>query len=203
MSKPAWLNVSPLSGNGNGIISNTASKHTGRLARSGIVTVTAAGVSESKTYQVTQTPTPEFVNFSDGSQMSAPKEGGGITIQGISNSSKLTFSWVGNNYEVEIPLNYTASGLSTKNGVAINGDPGASSEYVFSIELEIPLNDTIEEITRVLKVTANSTNISQQISIVQAAGDPRISLDTNSITIDTNGTEVVVNVSSNTTWTVS
>ena len=203
MSKPLWLNVSPTSGSGNGTISNSASKHTGRVARTGIVTVTATGVSTPETYNVTQTPSAEFVSFNDGDSMSVSKGGGTITIQGKSNSSKLTFAWVGESYEVELPAQYTAAGLSTNNGTAIAGDPGASSEFVFAIELEVPLNDTIEEVTRTLKVTANSTNVTKQIAIVQAAGDPRISLSTNSITIDTNGTAVSVNVSSNTTWTVS
>ena len=203
MSKPLWLNISPTSGSGNDTISNSALKHTGRVARTGVVTVTATGVSTPKTYNVIQTPSDEFVSFNDGESMSVSKEGGIVTIQGKSNSSKLTFAWVGESYEVELPAQYTAAGLSTNNGIAIAGDPGASAEFVFAIELEIPLNDTIEEITRTLKVTANSTNITKQIAIVQAAGDPRISLNTNSITIDTNGTAVSVNVSSNTTWTVS
>ena len=203
MSKPLWLNVSPTSGSGNGTISNSASKHTGRVARTGVVTVTATGVSTPKTYTVTQTPSAEFVSFDDRDSMSVSKGGGTITIQGKSNSSKLTFDWVGESYKVELPAQYTAAGLSTNNGAAIDGDPGASAEYTFSIELEVPLNDTIEEVTRTLKVTANSTNVTKQIAIVQAAGDPRISLSTNSITIDTNGTAVSVNVSSNTTWTVS
>ena len=203
MSKPLWLNVSPTSGSGNGTISNSASKHTGRVARTGVVTVTATGVSTPKTYNVTQTPSAEFVFFDDGDSMSVSKGGGTITIRGKSNSSKLTFAWVGESYEVELPAQYTAAGISTNNGIAIAGDPGASSEFVFAIELEVPLNDTIEEVTRTLKVAANSTNVTKQIAIVQAAGDPRISLSTNSITIDTNGTAVSVNVSSNTSWTVS
>ena len=203
MSKPLWLNVSPTNGSGNGTISNSASKHTGRVARTGVVTVTATGVSTPETYNVTQTPSAEFVSFNDGDSMSVSKGGGTITIQGKSNSSKLTFAWVGESYEVELPAQYTAAGISTNNGTAIAGDPGASAEFVFAVELEVPLNDTIEEVTRTLKVTANSTNITKQIAIVQAAGDPRISLSTNSITLDTNGTAVSVNVSSNTTWTVS
>ena len=60
-----------------------------------------------------------------------------------------------------MPAQYTAAGISTNNGIAIAGDPGASSEFVFAIELEVPLNDTIEEVTRTLKVTANSTNVTK------------------------------------------
>ena len=87
--------------------------------------------------------------------------GGIITIQGKSNSSKLTFAWIGESYEVELPAQYTAAGLSTNNGTAIAGDPGASAEFAFTVELEVPLNNTIEEVIRILKVTANSTNVTK------------------------------------------
>ena len=76
MSKPLWLNVSPTSGSGNGTISNSALKHTGRVARTGVVTVTATGVSTPETYNVTQTPSAEFVSFNDGDSMSVSKGGG-------------------------------------------------------------------------------------------------------------------------------
>lgn len=47
-TKPSWLTVSPMSGSGNDTLQNTASVHTGRLVRTGTVTVTAVGVSLPK-----------------------------------------------------------------------------------------------------------------------------------------------------------
>lgn len=38
-TKPSWLTVSPMSGSGNDTLQNTASVHTGRLVRTGTVTV--------------------------------------------------------------------------------------------------------------------------------------------------------------------
>jgi len=57
MAKPTWLTINPDSGSGNGSISNSASEHTGRVNRTGIVTVTAvnkggSSTAPSKTYSV-------------------------------------------------------------------------------------------------------------------------------------------------------
>lgn len=58
MAKPNWLNVTPTEGSGNSTISNSASAHTGRVARTGTVTVTGSGVTTPATYKVTQNPKP-------------------------------------------------------------------------------------------------------------------------------------------------
>lgn len=202
-TKPSWLSITPTSGSGNGAISNSAGEHTGRVARTGTVTVTGVGVSTPATYKVTQTPKSEFVSFDDGAEMSAPKDASTLTIEGLSNSSKLTFAWVGDGGNgVDIPATYQANGMTTNNGNAIEGDPGATSQYAFNIELDIPKNDTIEEVTRILRVTSNGGK-AVQISIVQTAGDARLSVSPTEITIPQDGSAVSVQVSSNTSWTVS
>lgn len=202
MAKPNWLNVSPASGSGNRTVSNSATAHTGRVARTGVVTVTGVGVSTPATYKVTQEPKAEFASFNNGAEMAAPKDGGALTIEGKSNSAKMTFAWVGDSGGVEIPAKYQANGVSTDNGAAIEGDPGASNEFSFSLELSIPENETVEEMERVLKVTANGGQ-SVQITIKQAAGDATLSVSPTEITIPQDGTAVSVNVTSNTSWTVS
>lgn len=202
-TKPSWLITTPNQGSGNGSIENSASAHTGRVARTGTVTVTGAGVSSPQTYKVTQSPQPEFVSFNDGSEASAPKDGGNVTIQGKSNSKKLTFAWVDSVPDVTIPSNYQANGTSTANGAEIANDPGATSEFTFSIQLNFPENDDVEEITRTLKVTAEGGQTAQ-IAINQAAGDATLQLSESEITLPQEGRPAVsVNVTSNTTWTVS
>lgn len=202
-TKPSWLSLTPTSGSGNGTISNSAGEHTGRVARTGTVTVTGVGVTIPATYKVTQTPKAEFVTFDDGAEMSAPKDASTLTIEGLSNSSKLTFAWVGGDGNgVSIPVTYQANGMMTNNGDAIEGDPGATSQYAFNIELEIPKNDTIEEVTRILRVTSNGGK-AVQISIVQTAGDARLSVSPTEITIPQDGSAVSVQVTSNTSWMVS
>ena len=202
MAKPNWLNVSPESGSGNGTISNSAAAHTGRVARIGNVTVTGSGVTTPATYKVTQEPKAEFASFNNGAEMAADKLGGTVTIAGKTNSSKLTFAFVGDAQQVTLPENYQANGVSTVNGVEVEGDPGAANEFAFSIELTLPENTTIEEVDRVLKVTANGGQ-SAQITIKQAAGDAYLSVEPLEITIPQDGSAVSVNVTSNTSWTVS
>lgn len=202
-TKPIWLNVSPSTGSGNGTLSNSSSAHTGRVARTGTVTVTAVGVATPSTYKVTQTPKAEFASFDNGAEMSAPKTAGKVTVTGKTNSSKLTFSWASDSGNgVEIPAKYLAGGVSTNNGVAVTGDPGAQAQFDFSVELDFPMNDTIEEVTRTLVVTANGGQAAQ-IAIVQAAGDARLEVTPTEITIPQNGSAVSVQVLSNTSWTVS
>lgn len=202
MAKPGWLIINPTQGSGNGTISNSANTHTGRVARTGTVTVTGVGVSTPATYRVTQEPKAEFASFDNGTEMSANKGAGKVTITGKSNSAKLTFSWLGESYGVSLPDSYSAGGLTTNNGVNIEGDIGASAEYSFTLELDFPKNDTVEDITRTLIVTANGGQASQ-IAIVQAAGDARLSVSPTEITIPQSGSAVSVTVTSNTTWTVS
>lgn len=203
MAKPSWLSINPSTGSGNGTIANSSTAHTGRVARTGIVTVTAVGVSTPSTYKVTQEAKPEFVSFNNGAEMAADKKAGKVTVSGKTNSSKLTFSFLDNDGNgVEIPAKYTAAGVAVNNGAAIEGDPGATAEFTFSVELDIPLNDTVEEIERTLVATANGGQATQ-IVIKQTAGDARIKVTPTEITIPQDGSAVSVTVESNTSWTVS
>lgn len=202
MAKPSWLTTTPTTGSGNGTISNSASPHTGRVARTGTVTVTGTGVATPATYSVSQSPLAEFASFDNGASMSAPKAGGTVTVTGKSNSSKLTFSWAGTVSDVTIPTSYTAGGNTATNGSAITGDPGATAQFNFSISLTFPANATIDEITRSLIVTDNAGDTAQ-IAIVQAAGDATLSVSPTEIVIPQAGTAQSVTVTSNTSWSVS
>lgn len=202
MAKPSWLLVNPSTGSGNGTISNSALAHTGRVARTGMVTVTGVGVSTPATYKVTQEPKAEFVLFDNGTEMSADKVAGKVTIAGKSNSAKLTFSWLGDSLGVTLPAKYSAGGINTANGSNIEGDPGATAEYAFTLELDFPKNDTIEDVYRTLVITANGGQAAQ-IRIVQTAGDARLAVSPTEITIPQDGSAVSVTVTSNTSWTVS
>lgn len=105
MAKPSWLNLNLSTGSGNGTIANSASAHTGRTARTGTVTITGVGVSTPATYKVTQTPKSEFASFENGAEMSAPKAAGTVTVEGKTNSQKLTFAWAGSVSDVTIQRN--------------------------------------------------------------------------------------------------
>lgn len=202
MAKPSWLTVTPGSGSGNGVLQNTGRVHTGRLVRTGTVTVTAVGVAQPKTYNVTQEAKPEFISIDNGADMAADKLGGKVAVTGKSNSAALTFAWVGDDLEATIAAQYTAGGKSTNNGSSIDGDPGATAEYNWTVELTLPQNETVDQIDRTLKVS-NGSSVTQQIVIQQTEGDATLSLSETEITIPADGSAVSVNVTSNTSWTVS
>ena len=60
----------------------------------------------------------------------------------------------------------------------------------------------MEQVDRTLKVD-NGSSLSQQIVIEQTAGDATLSLSKTEITLPADGSAVSVNVTSNTSWTVS
>lgn len=205
MAYASWANPSKTSGNGNDTVSWSASAHTGREARQTTATFAASGV-ESKTLTIIQSGKTEFVSF-DSATAAVDKTGGTLTITGTSNSSKLTFALTGTNgIGLTLPASYTANSVSTNNGTAITGDPGASQQYAFSITFaNIGENTTISSKTSQLTVTPNSgSSAAVTCNITQAAGDAYLTISPTSITIPAAGTPAQsVSVSSNTNWTIS
>lgn len=205
MAYASWANPNKTSGNGNDTVSWSASEHTGRSSRTTTATFSASGV-EAKTLTIIQSGKTEFVSFSD-STATVSKEGGTLTITGTSNSSKLTFALTGTNgIGLTLPASYTANSVSTSNGAAITGDPGASQQYTFSITFTgIGENTTIASKVSQLTVTPNSgSSDAQTCTITQAAGDAYLTISPNTITIPAAGTPAQsVTVSSNTNWTIS
>lgn len=205
MAYASWANPNKTSGNGNDTVSWSATAHTGREARQTTATFAASGV-ESKTLTIIQSGKTEFVSF-DSATAAVDKTGGTLTITGTSNSSKLTFALTGTNgIGLVLPSSYTANSVTTNNGTAITGDPGAAQEYVFSITFTgIDENTTIDSKVSQLTVTPNSgSSAAVTCTITQAAGDAYLTISPTTITIPAAGTPAQsVTVSSNTNWTIS
>lgn len=199
MAKAQWLNVSPTSGSGNANVNvSTQQSHTGRNARTTTLTWKAANV-ENVVRNVSQSGKPEYVDIDDAA--SSSKEGKVVTISGVSNAAKLTFSLGNGNLNISLPSSYIANSVSTQNGAAISGDPGASAEYNFSISIDVPANTGTAELTRQIIVTDGAGH--QDVCLLTlAAGDPYITIADATIELDWQGTPVTVEVKSNTTWTV-
>lgn len=205
MSYASWLNPSKTSGSGNDTVNVTAAAdNTGRNARSTNMTFKAANCSDV-VRQVTQAGKPEFVTI-DGTA-AIEKTGGTITISGISNSKKLTFSLAsGGTLALTLPTTYTANSVQTNNGENITGDPGATQQYAFSIQFaNVGANPTITAKSVQLIVTDDGGHTAT-CTITQAAGDPILSVSPESVTLDwnayTEGTSASFAVTSNTNWTV-
>ena len=200
MAKAGWVKVTPEQGSGNATVNVSSSAvHTGRNVRSTLLTITAANV-EAKTVSVTQQGKPAFVDAQDNA--TAAKGGQNVTISGKANSAKLTFSLGTGNLEVSLPSNYTAGGVSTANGNAISGDPGASAEYDFSIVMSVPANDDVVELTRQIIVTDENGNTDTCL-LTQAAGDATLTVSKTSIELAYTGEAVSFNITSNTSWIIS
>lgn len=205
MAYATWLIPSKLSGSGDDSVSVTAgSDNTGRNARMTNMTFKAANTSDV-VRAVAQAGKPEFVTIQ--STAAVAKAGGTLTISGRSNSSKLTFTLgSGATLVLTLPSSYTANSVSTANGAAIAGDPGASQEYDYSITFSgIGENETIEALTAQLIVEDNAGN-SATCSITQAAGDATLDVSPASVQLDwnafTEGTSATFTVTSNTNWTI-
>lgn len=199
MAKANWLSVNPTQGSGNANVNvSTQSEHTGRKARTTTLTWKAANVQDV-VRNVSQAGKPEYVDIADAA--SSDKAGKVVTISGVSNSAKLTFSLGTGELQITLPSTYTANSVSTSNGAAITGDPGASAEYNFSIAITVPANEGVEAISRQIIVTDEAGN--QDVCLLTlAAGDPYITIAEGTIELDYLGTAVTVAVESNTTWTV-
>lgn len=209
MAIPSNLTVTPFEGNGNTTISITSkTKPTGRNDVRSSITGKIVGQSNSVTINVTEKGKAEFVTFSGKDKtVHVGEDGETIQITGTSNSSKLTFSWSTNEIGIPNVTSFTVNGnTSATSGTAITGDPGATAQYTFKVSIVVPKNNTTDNRDSVLKVTCNTTSITDNFTISQMAGAAYLYLNsigttTASITIPQGGTSQTVNVLSNTNWT--
>lgn len=201
MAKASWVKVNPSSGSGNANVNvSSTTEHTGRVARTTILTWKAANVANIER-TVSQAGKPEYVDVADAA--SADKAGKVVTISGVSNSKKLTFSLGSGEggLDITLPPTYIANSVSTSNGASISGDPGAVAEYNFSISITVPANTSTTAKTRQIIVTDEGGH--QDVCLLtSAAGDAYVTVAEGVIELDYQGTAVTVEVKSNTSWTI-
>ena len=200
MAKANWVNVNPSQGSGNATVNvSSTAEHTGRKARTTTLTWKAANVADV-VRNVSQAGKPEYVDIADAA--TADKAGKVVTIIGVSNSAKLTFSLgTGDLTEITLPSTYTANSVNTSNGAAISGDPGALAEYNFSISITVPANDDITAKSRQIIVEDEAGN-RDVCTLTSAAGDAYVTVQEGTIELDYLGTPVPWTVESNTSWTI-
>lgn len=200
MAKANWLKVDPSQGSGNATVNvSSTAEHTGRKARTTTLTWKAANVADV-VRNVSQAGKPEYVDIADAA--AADKAGKVVTIIGVSNSAKLTFSLgTGDLTEITLPSTYTANSVNTSNGAAISGDPGALAEYNFSISITVPANDDITAKSRQIIVEDEAGN-RDVCTLTSAAGDAYVTVQEGTIELDYLGTPVPWTVESNTSWTI-
>ena len=172
-----------------------------------VFTIKAAGVTPDKTITANLAAAPEFITLEQASTgVTVPATAGRVTITGVSNSPKLEFGVEGGD-SIEEDLGdkqFTADGdITSTNGMPILGDPGADHKYEFSIEINYVLNDTVESRTQVFTIQGSSESTKQTLTITQSAGAARLEVTPATITVPQDGSVVNVQVTTNTTFTVS
>lgn len=173
MAKPKWITLGPAEGSMNGSSEITAAAYTGRVAREGTITGTTAG-GASDTTAVSQVGAAEAITI-ETKTYSADKVGQNITIQGKSNSADLNIV-VGDSTIPGLVYKLAVAGVTDEswNGnddISVDGDPGASAMYDFTLTVTVPENKS--ESARVAKFAVKNANAdvtSGEITINQAAG---------------------------------
>lgn len=195
----SWLTINPETGSGNATVTFTGTAYSGRTQRSQGATLAGTGV-DNIALTVNQTGMPEYVDVE--ATKAVTKTGGDVTINGKSNSTKLTVTLGTGGLAISVPENITAASKVTANGAVIEGDPGATAEYDFSFVVTVPSNVTVDELTKQLIVTTAGGQTDTCV-LTQTAGDPVLEIDKTTITLDYTGAAVTANIISNLNWTIS
>lgn len=202
--KIGFVTFNPGSGDGDQAVAVSGEKYEGRVRRTLQVEFGAESGGVKKSATINQSPVAEFVEID--TTASVGKEGGTVTINGTSNSTKLTFSLTPDRdhpLTLELPANYQAAGKTTNNGATIADDPGATGSFAFSIVFsDIAENTDVNDLVNTLKVTAEGGQMANTV-ITQTAGDPFLEIDKNVINLDANGTPQTINVNANIKWTIT
>lgn len=173
MAKPKWITIGTAEGSMNGSSKITAAAYTGRVAREGTITGTTAG-GASDTTAVSQVGAAEVITI-ETKTYSANAVGQNITIQGKSNSADLNIV-VGDSTIPGLAYKLAVAGVTDEswNGntdISVDGDPGASAMYDFTLTVTVPENKSESALVAKFAVkNANADVTSGEITINQAAG---------------------------------
>ena len=202
--KIGFVTFNPGSGDGDQVVTVSGEKYEGRVQRTLKVEFGAESGSVKKSATINQAPVAEFVKINP--TASVGKKGGTVTINGTSNSTKLTFSLTPDKTHpltLALPASYQAAGKATSNGAVIADDPGATGGFAFSIVFSgIPGNVNVNDLVSTLKVTAAGGQTANTV-ITQTAGDPFLEIDKEVINLNANGTPQTINVNANIRWTIT
>lgn len=201
--KIGFVTFNPGSGDGDQAVTVSGEKYEGRVRRTLQVEFGAESGVVKKSATINQAAAAEFVKIDP--TASVGKGGGTVTINGTSNSTKLTFSLTPDKSHplaLKIPASYQAAGKATNNGAVIVDDPGATGSFAFSIVFsDIAANTNINDLVNTLKVTAAGGQAANTV-ITQTAGDPFLEIDKNVINLNAIGTPQTINVNANIKWTI-
>lgn len=173
MAKPKWITIGTTEGSMNGSSEITAAAYTGRVAREGTITGTTVG-GATDTTAVTQEGAAEVITI-ETKEYSANAVGQNITIQGKSNSANLNIV-LGESVISGLSYKLAVAGVTDESwdgnkDITVDGDPGASAIYDFTLTVTVPENKSESALVAKFAVkNANADVTSGEITINQAAG---------------------------------
>lgn len=219
MATSSHVHAQPTSGSGNGTISVTVDAHTGRLQRSGTLTVsTTTGTKATANCTITQEAAAQVINLASPAEktdveITASASDRTVTVKGTSNCAKLSWNILSKGAVIAPPAASTVAakinttdgtgGVNINNNISISGDPGANSLYTFWMRYDLtnykPGIDTALEFE-----VSNGASIKKSFQIIVKASAGTISLNPTTLTFPASGGSAqTVTVTSNDRWTVS
>lgn len=203
---PSYLSWVPETGTGNAQIKiNSVNPYTGRTDRSTEVSGKIVGKTNTVIVTVLEKAADEFIT-PDSLTINVAKGGEIIRVTGKSNSKLLTFKWRTNFGIANVTSFKVNNSTIATSGAAIVGDPGATGQYTYDVNVTVPKNDTIKVRSATLEIKGEDTSVVKTITITQALGDSYLYLNskgttTATVIIPKGGGEQTLSVLSNDTWT--
>lgn len=198
------ITVDPSTGSGNTQLSVSATADRGnRVTQSATFKVATPGDGPSEQFTANHVAAAEFITPTSMSP-AVPKDGGNVTITGTANSPIITFAkGSGEIIEGEIAtISYTANGSAATSGTEIPSDPGATAKYTWSVSIPTTENPTVETRSQTITISGDSME-PVTITLQQAVGDAELSLNPDTVNIPQAGTAQTIQVTTNTTFTVT
>ena len=210
----SWLSYSPASGTENGMITVTASEHTGRKIRSHEFTISGSSTI-SHTATVRQNSTPVFFIISSNTLTGTLPSGKTTkTITGTSNAEVLSVAFRSGTNIISgatVSINGGSAVTMAKSGniysATLSGDPGASSSYTFSIKVTVASNKSSSSRAMAYRVSGDSISTSD-ITVSQEGVTTSLSVSPASVSMKADGSVATgstrtITIISNADWTVS
>lgn len=176
MADSSWLTALPVSGSGDLSVSVGGSLWTGRLDRSGQLTVSGVTFPDlSCVLNCTQAGSVILESTGESSATVGAKVGGYVALQGVSirsNLESLTFSFVGSGGGSDwvSGVRYSVDGGDTMldSGESIPGDPGATGVYTVGVYVSVA--EETSGVSRSGVLTVSGSGQTLEFTISQSAG---------------------------------
>ncbi len=219
MAKAAWIKMDVTSGTGNKTIKVSTDPYKGRLGRSTTATIAnQTGSKPSKVLTVNQTPTPLYLTRVSGPTpqtmgvndpyVTLVYKTNGAHIKACEYSSDLIDGTLCKLKVGEVTQTLNADDSAIPNWVP-SGDPGASNEYTFTIEIHGFTNpdafsrDLEYSVSVYAKADGSDNGVSDDFNVMQSGAISSLSVAPETITIPAIGTAQEIKITSNDRWVIS